>query len=184
MFEYNIYTTWRDFSTKSNRCHQIDHILTNDRGRMKTTDCKVSRIGVTSNHSSLITILIIREVKRVNKLTKRITRYELLMNESYQHQYNQALAKLINPDDNMSNFYSALTTARREVLSCKVFSDPGWFETSKNELILLINERNKLLLATRLSPNNLLKQKCIDARNNIRDTIKAVKSRWMSTLAE
>ena len=30
MFEHNICTTWKDFSHISNRCYQIDRILTND----------------------------------------------------------------------------------------------------------------------------------------------------------
>ena len=77
----------------------------------------------------------------------------------------------------MNDLCNLLTNAGREVLSCEDSSDAEWFETSKDELLPLINEINKLLLAARSSPNNLLKQKCIDTRNDARDTIKVAESR-------
>lgn len=84
----------------------------------------------------------------------------------------------------MNNFYSVLTIAGNEVLSYEDSSDPGQFETNKNALMLLINERNKLLLTARVSYNEVSKQKYINARNNVKDTIRAVKSRQILTLTK
>ena len=85
----------------------------------------------------------------------------------------------------MNDFCAALVKAGKEILSYEDSPDPGWFEFNKEELLLLINKRNKLLHEARLSPNpsSLLKQKCIDARNNVYDAIKMAKSRWVSSLA-
>ena len=62
--------------------------------------------------------------------------------------------------------------------------DPGQVEFSRSELIPVIDERNRVLFKARLSNDPTLKQKCIDARNNVKDAIKCAKSRWIVSLAD
>ena len=81
-----------------------------------------------------------------------------------------------------------MTSAGKEALVREESTEPGWFQASKEELIPLINECNESLVAVRsssdLSLKLKLKLKCINARNNVKDAIKAVKSKWIATLAE
>ena len=74
-----------------------------------------------------------------------------------------------------------MTTTGKEVLTREELIEPGCFEASKDDLIPLINEWNEILLTTRSSDDRSLKlnlkRKCIDTRNNVKDAIKAVKSK-------
>ena len=88
----------------------------------------------------------------------------------------------------MDAFCNAITSVGKDVVAREELTKLEWFKASKNDLIPLINERNKTLLVTRFS-NDLslkikLKLKCIDTRNNVKDTIKVAKSNWIATLAE
>ena len=186
MFQHNIYTTWKNFNAEINSDHQIDHIISNQHGLKQITDCKVSSLGVPSDHSGLVTSLIIKETHQPKRLIRKIIKWDLLTQDSYKHQFNEAISHHLPPEGNinMDDFCSALTSAGKEILSREETNDIGWFETSRKELLPLINERNEILFAARSSENSItLKQKCIDARNNVKDAVKAAKSKWKTMLA-
>ena len=84
----------------------------------------------------------------------------------------------------MYNFCRAITEAGKEVLTREDTSYLDSFEYNKDNLLSLINKRNKILLAASSSDNPELKQKCIDARNNVKDSVRAAKSRWIFNLVD
>ena len=81
----------------------------------------------------------------------------------------------------MDAFCNAMSTTGKELLTREESADPGWFEASRDHLMPLINERNRILLAARSSDDQssvpTWKRKCIDARNNVRDAVRLAKSR-------
>ena len=76
----------------------------------------------------------------------------------------------------MAKFYKVMTKVDKEILSRDDTSNLSWFEYNKEDLLLLIIERNKILLAARSSNNIVLKQKCINTRNNVKDMVRVAKS--------
>ena len=125
MFQHNIYSTWKDFNTNFTSTHQIDHIITNHHGLKKATDCKVTSLGVASDHSGLLTSLVIKEPQQYHKKIKRTTKWELLTQESFKLEYNQALSNHLNPEGDMDDFCNAMSAAGKEVLTREESTDPG-----------------------------------------------------------
>ena len=116
-------------------------------------------------------------MKKYNRIKKKITKCELLIHKSCKYDYNQAVTKNIISNRDMYNFCRAITKAGKEVLTREDTSYLDSFEYNKDNLLSLINKRNKILLAASSSDNPELKQKCIDARNNVKDVARAAKNR-------
>ena len=106
------------------------------------------------------------------------------MHKSYKNDYNHATEKYLAPGKDMNNLCKAITVVGKEVLIREDTANPGWFESNKNDFLLIISAQNKILIVARSSNDCALKQKCINARNNIKYIVKTVKSSCISILAD
>ena len=77
-----------------------------------------------------------------------------------------------------------LTETGRITLSEEISTESGWFNFSKNTLLPILNQRNKILFKARQEDNSEeLKELCRDAKVSARIAVEAAKCRWNEHLA-
>ena len=102
---------------------------------------------MTSDHSALLTTIIAWKVKQIKQIVQKMTKWELLVQDLYKDKYNIVLAlHLESKDSNLDVFCHTLTEAGKEVLSENNVSDSVQFKYSKDNLLPIIKEQNRLLL--------------------------------------
>jgi len=74
----------------------------------------------------------------------------------------------------------------KDVVLEEVDATKGWFEYNRDFLMPILKERNKLLHKLKIcdEEDEYLKQKCRDARSNVKNTINVAKGKWIEHLVD
>ena len=76
--------------------------------------------------------------------------------------------------------------AAKEVATEFVEKHQGWFELSSAVFQPLIDARNRLLSEARatIGCDDFLKQRCRDAKNNVKNAVEVAKGKWIEKLVK
>ena len=148
-FTHNCYTTWKSFAV-GNSPHMLEKFICSDSFFKRVRDCKVSNIGVRSDHSEVIVSFKITAIKfKVKEKINKIIDWKKINGDAETNiEFNLRLSENITKEHTYNNFNNSILQSAKVATTTKP-TNQGWFHHYKDHLLPTIELRDHLLTILR-----------------------------------
>ena len=187
-FRKNTYTTWTH--PRSKLPHQIDHILTLKTDFRRIIDVSVVQPLLDSDHIGLrckLRLAVTFYKKTPNKHSLSILdSNQLLSSQRLSDEFNNLVSEKLDETDSVSYDFLAesMRSSAEATLGVKVRVCPDWFSANRNELSVLINNRNSAVFQKITRPTRGSINRAKNTRKELKNAIKRAKSDWIKKLCD
>ena len=187
-FRKNTYATWTH--PRSKLPHQIDHILTLKTDFRRITDVSVIQPLLDSDHIALrckLRLVVSFYKKTPNKRPlSKLDSNQLLSNQNLSDEFNNRISEKLVETDSASYelLAKSMHSSAEATLGEKVRVCPDWFSANRNELLILIDNRNSAVFQKISRPTRGSINRAKNARKELKTAIKRAKSDWIKKLCE
>ena len=187
-FSHNNYVTYRTFIvTKS--AHVLDSFISCPRFFKRISNCKVTTLGVRSNHATISVKFRLTAFKLNNDQDDMeiIDWKKIQTNKGAKDEFNDRLFNL-SRRSSYTEFNSNILLAAQEIATRKKSDNRGWFHHSKHILLLVISHQDHLLHLLRATESpaeaTVLKVYLTAAQREVTDNISLEKAAWSALQAD
>ena len=147
-FNHDSYTTHVSKFTTPHTPLMLDSISVSSNGVKKVRDCKVSKIGVPSDHSAIMLKFCLTSIKYKDhsELSNGIIDWHAIRtDDSKRSQFNSLIKENLPPNPSYTAYNRAIMAAGYATATKSKDRRIGWFENDREALQPLINKKAEIL---------------------------------------